>query len=93
MADRNTRKFFIHFLEQCQKGDSVIQVGGKAAENPLMSKEEADLRLALYDKEIEATLEIELELAQYEAMRWPKSKKASARVWILMEELKQSKEA
>ncbi len=90
MADRSTRKFFIHFLEQCQKGNTVIQIDGKAAENPVMSKEEADLRLALYDKEVEATLEVELELAQYEAMRWPKAKSAQARVWTLMEKLKQT---
>ena len=88
MEDSPNRRFFIQFLERCQTGESVLSMDGKPVENPIMSKEKADLRLALFDEAIQPTLEIELELAQYEAMRWPNSKKAQGRVWELMEEIK-----
>lgn len=90
MSD-STRNFFVSFLERCQSGESVAVIDGKPANNPLMSKEEADLRLALYDRVIQPTIELELELAQYEAMRWPHSKKCQAKVWELMEEIKNQK--
>ena len=53
-----------------------------------MSEEEADLRLALFDKAIEPTLDVEIELAQYEAMRWPDSKSVQLNLWRLLEEKK-----
>mgnify|MGYP001267766880 CR=1 FL=1 len=88
MEDSPNRRFFVQFLNKCVGGESVVSIDGKEQENPLMSREEADLRLALFDQKIEPTLEIELELAQYEAMRWPKSKKVQGRVWELMEKIK-----
>lgn len=88
MEDSPNRRFFVQFLNKCVEGESVVSIDGKEQENPLMSREEADLRLALFDQKIEPTLEIELELAQYEAMRWPKSKRAQGRVWELMEKIK-----
>lgn len=87
MSDSN-RNWFVGFLNKCVEGESVVSIDGKEQENPIMSREEADLRLALFDREIEPTLEVELELAQFEAMRWPKSKKCQARVWELMEKAK-----
>ncbi len=82
------RDWFVGFLNKCVEGETVVSIDGKDVENPLMSREEADLRLALFDQEIEPTLEIELELAQYEALRWPHSKKCQAKVWDLMDKIK-----
>lgn len=82
----STRDFLVNFLNQCQQGKTVVTIDGKAVENPLMSKEEADLRLALFDKEIEPTLDIEIRLAEYEAMRWPDSAHAQGRLWKLMQQ-------
>ena len=87
MSDSN-RNWFIGFLNKCVEGETVISIDGEDQNNPLMSREEADLRLALFDGKIEPTLEIELELAQYEAMRWPHVKKCQAKVWDLMEKIK-----
>ena len=87
MNDSN-RNWFIGFLNKCVEGETVISIDGKEQKNPLMSQEEADLRLALFDEDIEPTLEIELELAQYEAMRWPHVKRCQAKVWTLMEQMK-----
>lgn len=91
MEDSPNRRFFISFLERCQNGETVVSIDGKDSKNPLMSKEEADMRLALFDRAIQPTLEIELELAQFEAMRWPNSKKCQAKVWELMENMKNQK--
>ena len=87
MNDSN-RNWFIGFLNKCVEGETVVSIDGEDQNNPLMSKEEADLRLALFDGKIEPTLEIELELAQYEAMRWPHVKSCQAKVWNLMEKIK-----
>ena len=88
MKDAPTRKFFIHFLEMCQKGNPVLIIDGEEVDNPPMTKEEADLRLAIFDGEIKMDEDINLKLAQFEAMRWPNSKKASARMWTAMEKVK-----
>ena len=84
----SSRNWFVGFLDKCVEGKDVFSIDGKGQGNPIMSREEADLRLALFDGEVEPTLEIELQLAQLEAMRWPKSKKCQARVWELMEKIK-----
>ena len=87
MSNSN-RNWFAGFLNKCVEGETVVSIDGKEQENPLMSREEADLRLALFDGEVEPSLDIELELAQYEAMRWPHSKKCQAKVWEIMEKIK-----
>ena len=84
----STRDFYVNFLKQCQEGESVVNIDGKPVENPLMSKEEADLRIGLFDGLIEPSLDIEIRLAEYEAMRWPKSTHAQGRLWKLMEQKK-----
>lgn len=84
----DTREFFVQFLERCQTGESVLSKDGQPKGFPIMTKEEADLRLALFDNILQPTLDIEIELAQYEAMRWPQSKMAQARLWKLLEERK-----
>jgi hypothetical protein len=80
MDEKSTRSFFIDFLEKCEKGQPVLVVNGKPSRNPAMSRDESALRLALYDRDIMSTPKIELELAEYEAARWPKSRKAQAKV-------------
>tara|TARA_A100001011_G_scaffold394811_2_gene488093 strand:- start:742 stop:1077 length:336 start_codon:yes stop_codon:yes gene_type:complete len=87
-ASMSTRDFYVNFLKRCQEGVSVVNIDGKPVENPLMSKEEADLRIGLFDGDIEPTLDIEIRLAEYEAMRWPKSAHAKGRLWKLMEQKK-----
>lgn len=84
----SSRDFFIKLLKRYQSGESVFSSDGSPKGLPLMSEEEADLRLALFDKAIEPTLDVEIELAQYEAMRWPDSKSVQLNLWRLLEEKK-----
>ena len=86
------RKQFVSWLEMFQGTGPILHINGKAQEHHPMSKEAADLHLALFDGEIEATPEIKLELAQHEAMRFPNSKKLQARMWEAMEEVSSKKE-
>lgn len=81
------REQFIGFLKMFQGTGPVMYINGEAQEHSPMSKEAADLHLALYDGEIEPTPEVKLKLAQLEAMRFPKSKKLQAKMWQAMEEV------
>lgn len=62
-------------------------LNGKPQDHSPMTKEEADLHLALFDGEIEPTPEVKLTLAQLEALRWPNNKKLQAKMWMAMREV------
>jgi hypothetical protein len=80
------RKRLVSWLEMFQGEDPIMSMNGKAQEHHPMSKEEADLHLALFDGEADPTPEVKLELAQLEAMRFPNSKKMQAKMWKAMKE-------
>jgi hypothetical protein len=82
------RKQFLGFLKMFQGDESIMHINGKAQPHVPMSKEEADLHLALFDREVEPTADVRLQLAHFELVRFPNSKKALAKVWKLAEELK-----
>lgn len=86
------RKQFVSWLEMFQGSGPICYINGKAQEHAPMTKEEADLHLALYDGEIEPTPEIKLKLAQLEALRWPASKKSTAKMWQAMAAVEDKKE-
>ena len=48
--------------------------------------------LAIFDGEVEDTPEARLQLAQYEAMRFPDSKKAQGKMWKAMAAVEDSEE-
>ena len=73
------------FLERFQGDDPVMYIDGKPQEHSPMSKEEANLHLALFDGRVEPTPEVRLELAQFYALRFPKSKRLQAKMWKAME--------
>lgn len=80
------RRQLVGFLEMFQGEAPIMYINGKAQEHSPMSKEAADLHLAIFDGEIDATPEVKLELAQLEAMRFPNSKRLQAKMWKAMEE-------
>ena len=57
-----------------------------------MTKEEADLHLAIFDGDVEVTPETRLRLAQYEAMRFPNSKRSQGKMWKAMVAAEDSEE-
>ena len=77
------RKQFISWLDRFRGSGSMIHIDGKAQEHSPMSEEEATLHIALFDKEIEPTLEARIELAQFELLRFPKSKRSLYKYWKL----------
>lgn len=77
------RKQLIGFLEMFQGEAPVCFINNKPQPHNPMSKEEADLHLALFDKEVEPSDEIRMLLAQLELARWPKSKKQLFKFWKL----------
>jgi len=81
------RKRFVSWLKMFMGTEPIMNINGKEQEHSPMSVEEADLHLALFDGEVVATPEVKLQLAQYEAMRWPKSKKVQAKLWAAMAEV------
>tara|TARA_E500000331_G_scaffold193780_1_gene186247 strand:- start:103 stop:456 length:354 start_codon:yes stop_codon:yes gene_type:complete len=85
------RKQLKGFLEMFQGSAPVMFIDGKAQEHSPMSEEEANLHLAIFDGDVEPTLEVQLELAQLEASRWPNNKKLQAKMWKLMAEIEESK--
>ena len=82
------RKQFVGFLKIFQGEGPICYINGKPQDHIPMSKEEADLHLALYDGDIEPTEEVRLELAQLELIRHPKSKKLLGKLWKLTEKIK-----
>ena len=84
------RKQFISWLEMFQGEAPIMYINGKPQEHNPMSKEAADLHLALFDGEIEPTPEVRLKLAQFEAMRFPRSKRLQAKMWTAMREYEDS---
>tara|TARA_R110000824_G_scaffold350598_3_gene537536 strand:- start:1212 stop:1586 length:375 start_codon:yes stop_codon:yes gene_type:complete len=86
------REQFKSWLKMFQESGPIMYINGKPQEHQPMSKEEADLHMALFDGEVESTPEVKLELAQLEAMRWPKSKKIQGKLWKAMAEVAGSEE-
>jgi hypothetical protein len=80
------RKRLVSWLKMFQGNDPVMYIDGKPQGHSPMSKEAADLHLALFDGEVEPTAKVRLQLAQYEAMRFPNSKKLQAKMWQAMKE-------
>jgi len=80
-----SRKQLLGFLEMFQGEGTIIHMNGKAQKHSPMSKEEAALHMACFDGETKVTPEIKLQLAQYEAMRWPNSKRVQAKLWKAMQ--------
>jgi len=78
------RKQLVGFLEMFQGSDPICHINGKAQEHRPMTKEAADIHLALFDGEIEPTPEVKQELAALEALRWPESKRVLGKLWKAM---------
>jgi hypothetical protein len=78
------RKQLVGFLEMFQGSAPICHINGKAQDHRPMSKEAADIHLALFDGDIEPTPEVKLELAQFEALRWPESKRVLGKLWKAM---------
>jgi len=87
-----SRKFLVSWLEMFQGEAPIMYMNGKPQEHSPMSKEAADLHLALFDGEVEPTPEVKLELAQLEAMRFPDSKRMQTKMWKAMEAAKEPEE-
>jgi hypothetical protein len=87
-----SRKFLVSWLEMFQGEAPIMYMNGKPQEHSPMSKEAADLHLALFDGEVEPTAEVKLELAQLEAMRFPDSKRMQTKMWKAMEAAKEPEE-
>ena len=79
-----SRRQFVSFLEMFQGEGPIMYMNGKPQDHRPMTKEEADLHLALFDGEIEPTQEVKLELAQLEAVRHPESKRVLGKLWKAM---------
>jgi len=82
-----SRRQLVGFLEMFQGSEPIMVLNGKPQDHSPMTKEEADLHLALFDGEIEPTPEVKLTLAQLEALRWPNNKKLQAKMWKAMREV------
>ena len=78
------RKQLVGFLDMFQGPGPICHINGKAQEHNPMSKEEADLHLALFDGDVQPTPEVKLKLAQLEAARWPNSKRSLGKLWKAM---------
>ena len=78
------RKQFVSWLKMFQGADPIMHIDGKAQAHSPMTKEEADLHLAIFDGDVEVTPEVRLRLAQYEAMRFPNSKRSQGKMWKAM---------
>ena len=78
------RKLLVSWLERFQGSDPIMVIDGKEQNHSPMTKEEADLHLAIFDGEVKDTPEARLRLAQYEAMRFPESKKSQGKLWKAM---------
>ena len=87
------RRQLASWLERFQGSDPIMQIDGKKQIHSPMTKEEADLHLAIFDGDVEVTPEIRLRLAQYEAMRFPESKKAQGKMWKAMEDAESAKDS
>ena len=85
------RKQLVGFLEMFQGEGPIMHINGKPQDHRPMSKEEADLHLALFDGEIEPSPEIKLELAQLEATRWPESKRVLGKLWKAIDDVENKK--
>ncbi|HIB21726.1 MAG TPA: hypothetical protein EYO32_09495 [Rhodospirillales bacterium] len=83
------RRQFVGFLKMFQGEAPIIHIDGKAQEHNPMCKEEADLHMACFDGEVEVTPKVKLQFAQYEAMRFPNSKKIQAKLWKAMQEVEE----
>ena len=77
------RKQFISWLDMFQGDTPIMHLNGKPQSHSPMLKEAADLHLALFDKEIEPTLEVRIQLAQLELFRFPESKRLLYKYWKL----------
>jgi hypothetical protein len=75
------RKQLVGFLEMFQGEAPIMYINGKPQDHRPMSKEEADLHLALFDGELEPTQEVKQELAQLEVVRHPESKRILGNLW------------
>jgi hypothetical protein len=78
------REQFLEWLEMFQGEEPILHLNGKPQPHNPMSQEEADLHLALFDKEIEPTRDIQVQLAQLELLRQPDSGKHHFKLWKLM---------
>jgi len=78
------RKTCLEWLEMFQGEEPILHLNGKPQPHNPMSQEEADLHLALFDKEIEPTRDIQVQLAQLELLRQPDSGKHHFKLWKLM---------
>jgi hypothetical protein len=85
------RKQLVGFLEMFQGAGPIMHINGKPQPHQPMSKEEADLHLALFDGEIEPSPEVKLELAQLEAVRWPESKRVLGKLWKTLDDVEKKK--
>lgn len=85
------RKQFVSWLKMFQGDEPIMYINGKAQDHQPMTKEEADLHLALFDGEVEPTPKVKLELAQLEAIRYPNSKKIQGKLWKAMQDYEDSK--
>jgi hypothetical protein len=81
-----SRKQLISWLKMFQDEKPIMYINGKAQEHHPMTKEEADLHLALFDGEANPTPGVRLELAQLEAIRYPNSKKMLGKLWKAMQD-------
>jgi hypothetical protein len=86
------RRQFVSWLKMFQGSEAVMHIDGKAQTHSPMTKEEADLHLAVFDGEVEVTPEIRLRFAQYESMRFPSSKRSQAKMWKAMEAAEETEE-
>ena len=84
-----SRKQLVGFLEMAQGKGPIVYIDGKPQAHNPMSKEEAKLQLAIFDGEVEPTVEVQLQLAHFELTRFPKSQRALGKVWKLSEKLKE----
>ena len=86
------RRLLASWLERFQGSDPVMVIDGKEQNHSPMTKEEADLHLAIFDGEVKDTPEARVRLAQYEAMRFPESKRSQGRLWRAMAVAEDSEE-
>ena len=86
------RRMLASWLERLQGSDPIMVIDGKDQIHSPMTKEEADFHLAIFDGEVKDTPEARLQLAQYEAMRFPDSKKAQGKMWKAMAAVEDSEE-
>jgi hypothetical protein len=86
-----SRRQLVSWLKMFQDEKPIMYINGKAQDHQPMTKEEADLHLALFDGEVNPTPEVKLELAQLEAIRYPNSKKMQGKLWKAMQDCEDAK--